>query len=66
MIIALVLGLSTGIISAVKQGTFLDYGANVVALAGISVPHFWLGIMMIFLFFSVIYSAGCRPPAMWR
>jgi peptide/nickel transport system permease protein len=53
MIIALVLGLGAGIISAVKQGTVWDYVANVVGLAGISLPNFWQGIMMILLF-SVI------------
>ena len=53
MILALVVGLVAGVISAVRQGTVWDYVANVVALAGISLPNFWMGIMMI-LFFSVI------------
>ncbi|MGV8950883.1 MAG: ABC transporter permease [Cypionkella sp.] len=55
MILALVVGLAAGIIAAVKKRTAWDYGANIVALAGISVPNFWLGIMMI-LVFSVMLN----------
>ena len=50
IVIALVIGISAGIISAVKKNTFWDYAANVFALWGISTPNFWLGIMLIFLF----------------
>ncbi len=52
MIIALVLGVAAGTLSAVKKNTGWDYAVNVVSLAGISTPNFWLGIMMI-MFFSV-------------
>ncbi|MDL2403444.1 ABC transporter permease [Rhizobium mayense] len=52
IIVALVLGITGGVISALKQNTAIDYATNVVSLAGISVPNFWLGIMLI-LFFSV-------------
>jgi peptide/nickel transport system permease protein len=48
--IALLIGVSAGIISAVKKDTIWDYGANIFALWGISTPNFWLGIMLIFLF----------------
>lgn len=48
--IASVLGLILGIVSAVKQNTVLDYGAMGVALLGVSMPIFWLGLMMIILF----------------
>jgi peptide/nickel transport system permease protein len=50
MIIALLIGVTSGIVSAVKKDTLWDYGANVFALWGISTPNFWLGIMLIFLF----------------
>src|SRR5690242_15425501 len=49
-LIAFLIGIPAGIISAVKKGTALDYGANLFALWGISTPNFWLGIMLIFLF----------------
>ncbi|MBK7471302.1 MAG: ABC transporter permease [Betaproteobacteria bacterium] len=49
MIIALVIGVSAGILSAVKKDTIWDYAANIVALWGLSTPNFWLGIMLILL-----------------
>jgi len=49
MIIALVIGVSAGILSAVKKDTVWDYAANLVALWGLSTPNFWLGIMLILL-----------------
>jgi len=50
MLIALVIGITAGIISAVKKDTWLDYAANVFALWGLSTPNFWLGILLILLF----------------
>src|ERR1700742_2738945 len=50
IVIAFLIGIPAGIISAVKQGTAWDYGANLFSLWGISTPNFWLGIMLIFLF----------------
>ena len=50
IVIAVTIGVSAGIVSAVKKGTVWDYAANVFALWGLSTPNFWLGIMMIFLF----------------
>ena len=47
MIFALLIGIPTGILSAVRKGTVTDYAANVVALSGLSIPNFWLGIIMI-------------------
>lgn len=49
MIFALLIGVPAGILSAVKKGTVTDYVANVVALSGLSIPNFWLGIMLILL-----------------
>src|SRR5712664_505192 len=50
MAIALVIGITAGVISAVKKDTAWDYAANVFALWGLSTPNFWLGILMILLF----------------
>ena len=50
MLIALAIGIPAGVISAARRGTALDATANLVALSGLSVPHFWLGIMLILLF----------------
>jgi peptide/nickel transport system permease protein len=49
-LIALAIGIPAGVVSAVRRGTAWDYGANVVALWGLSTPNFWLGIMLILLF----------------
>jgi peptide/nickel transport system permease protein len=50
MLIALAIGITAGIVSAVAKGTVWDYAANVFALWGLSTPNFWLGIMLILLF----------------
>jgi peptide/nickel transport system permease protein len=50
MAIALVIGISAGIASAVWKDTRWDYAANVFALWGLSTPNFWLGILLILLF----------------
>ncbi len=59
-IIAVLIGVPAGIISAVKRDQPADWVANGVALFGISTPNFWLGIMMILLF-SV--ELGWLPPS---
>ncbi len=50
IVIALVIGIPAGIVSAIAKGTWWDYAANAVALWGLSTPNFWLGIMLIMLF----------------
>jgi peptide/nickel transport system permease protein len=50
IVFSLAIGVTAGVVSAVKRGTAVDYGVNVVALWGISTPNFWLGIMLILLF----------------
>jgi peptide/nickel transport system permease protein len=50
IVIALLIGIPAGIVSAVKKNSAWDYAANGLALWGISTPNFWLGIMLIFLF----------------
>ncbi|MCL3883252.1 ABC transporter permease [Marivita sp. GX14005] len=49
MIFAMGIGIPAGILSAVRKGTMTDYIANIVALSGLSIPNFWLGIMLILL-----------------
>jgi len=50
IVIALVIGITAGVVSAVKKDTWWDYGANVFALWGLSTPNFWLGILLILVF----------------
>ena len=50
LLLALAIGLPLGVLSAVKQYSFLDHGLTFVAFIGISVPTFWLALMLIYLF----------------
>jgi peptide/nickel transport system permease protein len=50
MLVAVLIGVPLGIISAIKRNTPLDYLATTTALFGVSIPNFWLGIMLILVF----------------
>ncbi|MCP3741476.1 nickel ABC transporter permease [Rossellomorea sp. BNER] len=50
MIVAVVIGIIAGMISALKQNSWLDVSSTVFALAGISIPNFWLGTILILVF----------------
>ena len=50
ILIAALIGIPAGVIAAFRRGKPEDYVATTVALVGLSVPHFWLGLMMIILF----------------
>ncbi|WP_102261614.1 ABC transporter permease [Mesobacillus jeotgali] len=50
MLIAIVIGVNAGIVSAWFQNSWFDYGAMVFALIGVSMPIFWLGLMEQWLF----------------
>lgn len=65
MIVAIIIGIPAGIISALKQNSWLDFFSSSVALAGISVPSFWLGTMLILIFavhFQWLPSGGLTAP----
>ena len=67
-IVGAVIGMLFGIVSAVKQYTIFDNFSRVLALAGISIPSFWLGLMLI-ITFSVnlgwFPSSGFYGPRYW-
>ena len=50
VLISLSIGIPAGIVAAVKNGTAIDYGTTMAALWGLSIPNFWLGILLILLF----------------
>ena len=65
MLVALLIGVPAGIVSALYNGRTVDYVANVVGLWGLSTPNFWLGIMMILLFsveLGWLPASGYVPP----
>ncbi len=50
MVIALVIAIPAGVLSAVHQGEWIDFGSQLAALIGVSLPNFWLGYMLIIVF----------------
>jgi peptide/nickel transport system permease protein len=49
-IFAIIIGVGLGMLSAVKQNTKIDYAASIFSFIGISIPGFWLGLMLILVF----------------
>lgn len=63
ILVSIVAGVPLGLLSAVRQNSWLDQGLRVVSVAGISVPNFWLGLLL------VTYLAlwfGWSPPLVYR
>jgi len=58
MLISVLLGVPTGVISAVKQDTPLDYVLRVLSLSGLSMPSFWLGLLVILF---LVYAFNISP-----
>lgn len=50
MFIAILIGVPIGFLAAYREGRFTDIALMIVAIAGISMPHFWLGLMLLFFF----------------
>ncbi len=52
MLVAVFLGVPAGVLSAVRQGSMTDYLLRILSLAGLSMPSFWLGMVIILLLVS--------------
>ena len=59
VVLWLLIGIPTGIVSAVKRRSLADRSAMLFALVGVSLPSFWLGMVLIYVFF---YRLGWAPP----
>lgn len=68
IVVAIALGVPLGILSATKQYTIFDNAATIIGLLGISIPTFWLGLMLIILFsvnLNWLPASGFGTPAQW-
>src|SRR5215831_3860621 len=61
-LIALIVGVTTGTLAALKQNSWLDYASMALAMAGISIPNFVLGPLLVLLFSLTLFWF---PPALW-
>jgi peptide/nickel transport system permease protein len=60
-VVAIVLAIPLGVVSATRRNEPVDYGATLLSLGGISTPNFWLGIMLILVFaveFNIFNTSG--------
>ncbi|MFW7340417.1 ABC transporter permease [Pollutimonas sp. H1-120] len=65
MLFAILVGIPLGILAAVRKGTRVEFGANLFALSGMSIPNFWLGIILIMIVsvqFKLLPASGYVPP----
>lgn len=59
IVMAFIVAVPLGVISAVKQDTGVDYASRVIALMGVAMPNFWIGILMVY---ALAYFTGWLPP----
>jgi peptide/nickel transport system permease protein len=64
ILFAVILGVAAGVTAAVKRGSAADYATSTLALVGLSVPHFWLGLLLILVFavkLRILPASGYVP-----
>jgi peptide/nickel transport system permease protein len=69
LLFAVTFGVPLGVISAVKQNTTLDYVLRVISLSGLSLPSFWLGLLILMAFvayFGAIPIYTNPPKGFWN
>lgn len=64
--LACLLGIPAGVISAVRPNTWIDYTFTLAALFGISMPVFWLGLMLVVLFSLVLKLLPAGGTGSWQ
>jgi peptide/nickel transport system permease protein len=68
LLFAISAGVPLGVISAVRQNTWLDYGLRILSLSGLSMPSFWLGLLVLMAFvhyFGTIPIYDREPATFW-
>jgi peptide/nickel transport system permease protein len=63
LVVSVVLGVPLGLLSAVRQNSWLDQGLRVVSVAGLSIPNFWLGLLLV-TYLALWFSWS--PPLVYR
>jgi peptide/nickel transport system permease protein len=69
LVFAVLIGVPLGVVSAVKQNTWLDYILRVISLSGLSMPAFWLGLLILMAFvqfFGTIPIYSSEPTGFWN
>ncbi len=67
-LIGFALGVSFGTIAGYRQGTWIDKTVTAVAVAGVSVPHYWLGMVLVIIFsviLGLLPAMGAGPSGEW-
>jgi oligopeptide transport system permease protein len=62
-LLALVIGLTTGTLAALRQNSWIDYASMALAMLGISIPNFVLGPLLVLIFGLTLFWL---PPALWN
>jgi peptide/nickel transport system permease protein len=63
MVVALLIAIPAGIIGAIRQNTWADYSATTVAMIGVSIPEFFIGVLLLLAF--SIGMGGILPSSGW-
>src|SRR5690606_8070974 len=63
LLVSVVLGVPLGLLSAVRQNSWLDQGLRAVSVAGLSIPNFWLGLLLV-TYLALWFSWS--PPLVYR
>jgi peptide/nickel transport system permease protein len=63
LFVAILIAVPLGILAAVKQGSFIDHACRVIATAGVSLPVFFTGLVLVYVFYFLL---GWAPPPLGR
>jgi peptide/nickel transport system permease protein len=63
LLLAIVIGIPLGVLSAVHRDTFIDHVGRVVGIIGVAMPSFWTGLLFVYVFF---YLLNVAPPPLGR
>jgi ABC-type dipeptide/oligopeptide/nickel transport system permease component len=53
-ILAVLIGIPIGVVTAARKDSYLDYGAKLYGVLGVAVPLFWLGLLLVYVFYHLL------------